>query len=282
MYRLLTVAVAALVIGLLPSEAHALCTDGTVQTTKLSNGCTNTKICNGGRWEDVGCSGTVACTGCGGRAGTQTCSPDCQVAGCYVGPEVCNNCDDNGDGSIDNAWNNSNNYSLTESCNPNSCSQGGTRTCTAGGWSACSGCGGTAACVGCEGKQGARTCAANCSATPCAVGPERCNNCDDNGDGWVDNAAGSSQNYSYTEACNPNSCSQGGKRTCTNGTLSATCTGCGGTATCTTACGESASLTCDSQCGVSGACMTSETCNNCDDDKDGIVDEGLSCQPCSL
>ncbi|MBZ4423157.1 hypothetical protein [Myxococcus sp. RHSTA-1-4] len=42
-----------------------------------------------------------------------------------MGPEVCNNCDDNGDGSIDNGYNNFNHYSLTESCNPNACGQGG-------------------------------------------------------------------------------------------------------------------------------------------------------------
>ncbi|MCP3143022.1 hypothetical protein [Pyxidicoccus xibeiensis] len=114
----------------------------------------------------------------------------------------------------------------------------------------------------------------------CAVGAEKCNNCDDNGDGWVDNAMGSTQNFSYTEACNPNACSQGG-RICINGTPSA-CTGCGGTASCTTACGVSASRACDAACGVASSCTTAESCNNCDDDTDGTVDEGLSCQPCSL
>lgn len=284
MYRLLTVmfSLVAIATSLLPSSAAAECNDGVVKTTKLPNGCTRKVICNGGEWEEMGCSGTLACTGCGGGAGTQACSTDCEVSGCNVGPEVCNNCDDNGDGSVDNAPNSSNIYSLKEACNPNSCSQGGMKTCTATGWSACSGCEGTASCVGCEGRQGTRTCAASCSATPCAVGAEKCNNCDDNGDGWVDNAVGSPQNASYTEACNPNACSQGGKRTCSNGTLSATCTGCGGSAPCSTACGVATSRVCDGQCDVAATCSTAETCNNCDDDRDGTVDEALSCQPCGL
>ena len=73
---------------------------------------------------------------------------------------------------------------------------------------------------------------------------------DDNADGYKDNAPGTSQDNSLTMSCASNVCGLAGTQVCTNGVLS--------------------------------ACAHSESCNNCDDDNDGVVDEGLSCQPCDL
>jgi hypothetical protein len=262
-----------LALGLLPRVAAALCNDGVVKSTTMSNGCVSKSICNGGQWESMGCSGTKTCSGCGGKQGTQTCNEDCSVSGCNVGSEVCNNCDDNGDGSIDNGWNNYNHYSLTEACNPNACGQGGTRSCSSSGWSPCRGCGGTAACVGCGSRSGTRACAWDCTATAaCNVGAEVCNNCDDDGDGLLDEnltryACTSAAGCGGLETCvsGQYQCKYqaGTRRTCSE--LSASCPG------------STAECRAD---GSSGPCQPStaraEECNSCDDNLDGVVDNAPS------
>ncbi|MCY1020500.1 hypothetical protein [Pyxidicoccus sp. MSG2] len=283
---LTVVLLSILALGLLPREAAARCTDGEVVTTTMANGCTSRKVCVGGGYQSEGCdaTGTGTCTGCGGRAGVGACTASCEVTGCNVGPELCNNCDDNGDGAIDNSWSGSNIVPLSESCNPNACSQAGTRTCISGAWTACSGCGGTAACLGCGNKSGTRACASNCSAAPlCNVGAETCNNCDDDGDGLVD------------ESLTRNACTSqagcGGIETCASGQY--VCRFQAGTRR---SCMELASNCPGStaECradGSSGPCQPAtagpEVCNSCDDDLDGIVDNapggafGSVTRPCS-
>ncbi len=55
-------------------------------------------------------------------------------------------------------------------------------------------------------------------------------------------------------------------------------------APCTNACGRTGFRPCTAQCGLTGICKVAETetwCDNCDDDADGQIDEGLtrSCDP---
>ncbi len=113
------------------------------------------------------------------------------------------------------------------------------------------------------------------------MGAEVCNNCDDNADGYVDNAAWTAQHSTLTQSCNPSNCSVGGSQTCAWGAWGA-CGGCGGTATCAHGCGGTGAVSCGASCQPSGACVRAETCNDCDDDADGIEDDSLSCQPCEL
>lgn len=164
--------------------------------------------------------------------------------------------------------------------------------------------GGVACEVPCDGQQGATVCDATCrevvgclvgSCTICegtlgrkycktgegesgpCVGPEVCNNCDDD-DGVPDNAPGDGAN-TLVGACNPNQCTVGGTATCTSGQWSA-CTGCDGSGTCTV-CGGQAVFDCTG--GVcEGACTRDEECNHCDDNGNGVLDDGLHCPECAL
>jgi len=161
------------------------------------------------------------------------------------------------------------------------------KTCTAGHYGPClcplGGGGGTASCLAC-GASGTATCNSSCALGPCQVNPN---------------------------PCNPNACKTGGTQTCNLSTNQwNACTGCSGTGNCT-ACGSAGTGTCDSTCAppaascqVSGSCVTScnstgthtcnastnqwnacippaETCNNLDDDCDGVIDNGVACDACS-
>jgi hypothetical protein len=237
--------------------AEAVCNPNDTEPCLLTNGCGGIRICNrlgtgyGTCKADPESTTGAACVGCGGAAGTKVCNGLGQYTGCRVADlEGCNNCDDDGDGFTDNDVGERQHNSLTSMCNPNACSVGGHKTCASGVWSPCTGCAGSAPCTGCENKISTAPCDASCGRGACNVGPETCNDCDDNADGYKDNAPGVPQNNSLTMTCGPNGCGQGGTQTCTNG--------------------------------VPAACVYSEGCNNCDDDNDGVVDEGLSCQPCDL
>lgn len=171
---------------------------------------------------------------------------------------------------------------------PNGCP--GTRECYgAGYWTKCmphSGVGATP-CTGCGGASGRALCGEDGQVLACWVSDlEACNNCDDNGDGYVDNAPGSNGHYTLNRSCNRPTgaaqCSQSGSQVCVYGGWSA-CSGCGGTAPCTTACNVAGAIVCNASCElVSSVCTTAEACNDCDDDMDGVEDNGLSCQPCDL
>lgn len=237
--------------------AQDVCMPNEAEPCRLSDGCGGFRTCN--RW-GTGYGSCLAhpdspngapCTGCEGRPGTVTCTTSRQRLGCRVAEvEACNNCDDDGDGLTDNAEGSSQANTLARACNPNACSAGGLSVCTSGLWGPCTGCGGSAPCTGCEGRSGTALCDASCGRGACNVGPERCNNCDDDADGYRDNAPGVPQDNSLILACGLNACGQAGTQACSQGVLS--------------------------------ACVHAEVCNNCDDDNDGVVDEGLSCQPCDL
>ncbi|GMU61499.1 MAG: hypothetical protein AMXMBFR34_32620 [Myxococcaceae bacterium] len=110
----------------------------------------------------------------------------------------------------------------------------------------------------------------------CVAG-ENCNGCDDDQDGKVDNVAGTTD--PLVEACNPNQCAVGGTHACVNGNWD-TCTGCAGQGVCTV-CGGQADFDCSN--GVcEGTCQRDEECNQCDDNANGKLDDGLHCPPCSL
>lgn len=252
-------AVLVVLFWLLPRLAWAeeVCIPYEPEPCQLSNGCGGTRVCN--RWGtgygackgDPESTAGAACTGCGGLTGTKVCNASGTYLGCRVAEgESCNNCDDDADGFKDNDFGVRQDNSLRSTCNPNACSVGGTKTCINGVWSPCSGCSGAAPCTGCGNRSGTATCDAGCGRSACNVGPELCNNCDDNADGYTDNAPDTSQHNSLTVTCASNACGLAGTQACTNGVLS--------------------------------ACTHSESCNNCDDDNDGVVDEGLSCQPCDL
>jgi hypothetical protein len=84
----------------------------------------------------------------------QVCAPDCSGYGACVGSEVCNGCDDNGDGRIDETF---------------ACARGSSRACT----TMC-------------GTSGTQTCDASCSGYSTCAASEVCNRCDDDADGRVD------------------------------------------------------------------------------------------------
>ncbi|WP_370459080.1 MopE-related protein [Aggregicoccus sp. 17bor-14] len=120
---------------------------------------------------------------------------------------------------------------------------------------------------------------------PGAKGIEDCNGIDDDCDGVVDNNPGVMQALSLTKNCtNLLGCSRPGMHACLPTKVWDVCRGCSGTASCTTECNEKSQQTCDDSCNVvPGTCQSLlETCNNCDDDRNGIPDDGLMCSGCGL
>lgn len=124
------------------------------------------EVCNG---LDEDCDGTVddivdgavfcasgtttACTLCGGVAGAAPCGGDCLSWGaCRAPAEVCNACDDDGDGSVDEDF-----------------------VCRLGT---------STGCVNACGTAGVAACDASCAAGVC-VASEVCNFCDDNANGNI-------------------------------------------------------------------------------------------------
>ncbi len=147
-------------------------------------------------------------TGCG-TTGTQTCNGTCSAYSTCAALEVCNGCDDDGDGASDDGFTCRRGQSRT--CTT-SCGTTGTEACNAScsGYGACSagevcnGCdddgangaddgftcvmGSTLACTTVCMTAGVQTCNASCSAYgACAAPAEICgNSCDDNGNGFAD------------------------------------------------------------------------------------------------
>ena len=103
---------------------------------------------------------TQGCTTACGSPGSRTCALDCGSFGTCLGAEVCNGCDDDGDGTADEGF---------------TCRQGQIVACT----TAC-------------GTAGTRACNMTCSAFgSCNAATETCGNgCDDDGDGMVDEGCG--------------------------------------------------------------------------------------------
>ncbi len=227
---------------------------------------------------------TRTCTNsCG--SGTQRCTRGswsaCQVPNTA---ETCNGKDDDCDGRVDNVKDTT--RSITQSCTANGCA--GTQACSSGSWGACnpnSSSQSNETCNGkdddCDGKvdnvkntnnpierfcvtnscEGSQTCVSGnwavCQVKPTAVKTEVCNGKDDDCDGVIDNAKGSTSANSLTQPCKT-SCGSG-TETCVSGRF-ANCT---------------------------APQPKAEDCNGKDDDCDGSIDEdwasnlGKSCKtPC--
>jgi hypothetical protein len=172
---------------------------------------------------------------------------------------------------------------------PNGCSNG-TKVCRPNGvWSNCSldnSVSGRAPCNSC-GSGGYMLCDQQGRIiSPCRPKnqtPEDCNGCDDDWDNVIDN------NLPPQPCKLPNGC--GGFKQC-NGTAGWSqdcpkCAGGGDSVPCSIQgrCNgqdRSGTSLCSTTCevGQCNASPASEVCNNCDDDGNGIADEGLSCPPC--
>lgn len=249
-------------------EARAACPVNSSKDCITADGCPGKSYCDGLYWGECLGAEPVACTTSCGTSGKK-----CVGDSVCRGPEKCNGCSDDGDASIDEG--------VTPPAGSPSCASGCSAT-----WE-CHGAQGwgckiyTASCTVCA-RSGTKECNADGTASTCtAAGAEVCNGCDDNLNGRRDEAPGSLQEFSLKTACNPNGCTTGGTRACVNGALS-TCTGCSGTTACMNDCSVGGRVACTSTCEIdaNATCIaTAEVCGSCDDDGDGVVDEGLSCEP---
>lgn len=93
--------VIVLLVAIRPVAGWAACQEGATQSC-TSNGCPGTRECMSGRWSPCECTGAPAsCTVCG-RSGTKTCNYACGVvSNTCLAPEICNGCDDNQNGMVD-------------------------------------------------------------------------------------------------------------------------------------------------------------------------------------
>jgi len=94
---------------------------------------------------------------------------------------------------------------------------------------------------------GTQPCDGACHFGTCRAAAETCNGCDDDVDGRIDEAGG------------------GSSVQCRAGDIQA----------CTTGCGPVGTQTCNSGCAW-GPCVAAEICNGCDDDGNGVVDNGFT------
>ena len=154
---------------------------------------------------------------------------------------------------------------VTGSCPIGTCTS--TTICNRASGVSCDPFAATAACSAC-GTGGYQTCSTlgvpSGICRPATLGAETCNGCDDDGDGTVDNIAQGS-------CALTNGCSGGFK--CVG--LSPQCSWIpGSTKPCSSCAGGTMACNID---GTFGACQpatsSAETCNSCDDDKNGIVDD---------
>jgi hypothetical protein len=203
----------------------------------------------------------------GSCSGSQTCSSSCTWSACTVSAgEVCNGIDDNCNGVADEGF---------------ACILGRTQACSVGA------CGGT------------QTCVAGCSWGACTVtATEICNGVDDNCNGVTDE--GFTCIPGRTQACSVGAC--GGTQTCSSSCGWGSCTvtavescngvddNCNGltdetftcrmgaTQSCTNTCGAAGTQSCSAGSCTWGSCCGVEVCgNSCDDDCDGLVNEGCAC-----
>ena len=91
---------------------------------------------------------------------------------------------------------------------------------------------------------GARNASCTFAGQTC-TGAEVCNGCDDDANGVADNGF---------------ACAQGATRACTS------------------ACGTAGTQRCQGDCSGWQVCRAAEACNSCDDDANGVADDGFTCQ----
>lgn len=208
------------------------------------------------------CQGGTVCAmpnGCYGRTVCLGNLPKCECAG-GGGTTSCNSC-----GVVGTAACNSSCGAGTCSApppSPRGCQTGngcsGTQTCNQGSpnWNPCTNCTGTGSCIACGIAGGSGACNSSCQVTTCS---------------------------GTTQACpNPSGCTTVGNQTCTNNTWGP-CTGCGGQSSspCITSCGgDGGTGTCGSNCTVAVCAPPAEVCNGKDDDCNGLVDDGITCDTC--
>ena len=186
---------------------------------QLANGCGGTRLCDGIRLgpciANGGTLGSKSCTSTRGCGGLLNCTDTGSVIGCQptnlaACGEICNGLDDDGDGVVDDgvgpqgctnncgsgtqtcvggAWTACNVAPVMQPCSNSATGCGGNRTCTNNVWSPC-GCTDNSSSAGCQttcGTAGSGTCNADCTLkSPCKASFETCNNCDDTGDGQID------------------------------------------------------------------------------------------------
>ncbi len=209
------------------------------------SGCAGKTVCVKGTTVCDTSGSTVACGACG-EGGYARCDFTGALSPCRpVTPlpaEQCNGCDDDANGQTD------------ENIAPVACTLAGGctafRTCAQGAFGGCTLTeNSTAPCAQC-GDGGIRACRLDGgfgACRPLVATAEGCNNCDDDADGIVDNAPGST----------------------VAGTLVAVCEGAGACKGSTTQC---------TPAGWSACKAPSETCNGLDENCDGQIDEAGVCR----
>lgn len=251
------------------SGSYGSCVPNTAPSAETCNG--QDDDCDGYIDNNLGSTSnntlTRTCTSACGN-GTETC-----ISGAFrncTAPtpqaESCNNKDDDCDGKIDNIKGKTD--GITQTCYQGRCR--GTRTCTAGSWS---------------------TCKPNTAPTA-----ETCNNADDDCDGYLDNTANSTKNYTLTRSCQTacgagtETCISGQWRNCTAAPNSEGCNGkdddCDGKVDNIKGSSDPLKRACSvGRCSGEQICSngawdtckpkatpTAETCNGQDDDCDGYID----------
>lgn len=261
-----------------------ICTPGTTKSCFMASGCNGLSTCNstGDDWGACHLISTSkrSCSTCSG--GTQVCNLDGVTYGPCTSQTSCGTNDCLGKKTCtDGAWTTCSTLAKVVTCT--ACGSTGSTTCDSNGnYGTCTrsqtcgvaGCGGNQLCSG--STWGA--CVANAgtvvSCSSCQGGQATCR------------ADGTTGSCTATAACGgPASCSGQGSHSCTDGTWTA-CSGCSGTGTCPTCAASSnpgsGTGACDSTCHVPGTCTGAEVCNACDDNGNGVKDEGIYCAPCQL
>jgi hypothetical protein len=162
-------------------------------TTTCSQGCgTGSQSCTDGAWTAcTGCSGQVRyCNACQPTVIADTCTSDCRSTNptCAL-PEICNGCDDNVDGYIDNQPGVAAANTLKQSCTGPSPECTGASTCVGGVFQPCT-YSGSKSCTNWCGDATSQTCNASTGVLgACPQRTEVCNGLDDNCDGQIDEAS---------------------------------------------------------------------------------------------
>ncbi len=256
--------------------AQTNCTDcpsvcaGFVSTPcSYPNGCTGMTVCN----QTTGFSDCytptahVNCSSCG-SGGFQQCSGAGSLSVCRAAvpsSEVCNSCDDDHDGKIDEGLTPAP-CTQSDGCSGNTVCNNGVTSCQTSSSES------TRPCSAC-GTGGVQRCLGGGSYSVCqppVAQVESCNLCDDNRNGVVDDVL--SEACTQTNGCSGVSICSGGLKSCEfSSSVSSTrpCVECGngGYQACS---GTGTTLVAVSKCRPST--LRTETCDACDDDGDGSLD----------